>query len=401
MEWAIKSSNIVFPNSIESGYLIVKNDQITGFQQQYSGKVLDYEHNIIMPGFIDIHIHGWGRGAFAHNGSFTSLERMSKDLIHTGTTAYLATSGVMPNDFLEYSLDQAANFIETADPENGAEVIGIHMEGPYISEDYLGMQRADALQSPSISQFDRFNQIARQSIRSMTIAPELPNALALIKHLRNQNITVAAGHTAATFAQITQAIKEAGLNHFTHSYSAMRGFHHRELGVVGALMYHQDTYAEVAKQTGITIKPEAFDILYRLKTDNRMVLTTDCVGFADFPEGESFYHYLRKQKFTVKSNRCLHIEQEDGSFENIDTSIYDNVKNLEMSFLESVQAIYPRLERGLISIAKIASENPAHLAGISARKGSLTSGKDADILVLDTELNLKQVYCRGVEQLKA
>ncbi len=399
MEWAIKSSQIVFPDEIKTGYLVISNEKITGFCTDYQGEITDYGDRIIMPGFIDIHIHGWGRGSFAHKGSYDSLSRMSKDLVHTGTTAYLATSGAMPNDFLEFSLAQAADYIESAKAENGAEVIGIHMEGPYINSEYLGMQCADALQPPSISGFKKFNQIARGYIRSMTLAPELSGGLELIKYLRARNITVAAGHTAATFQEITQAIKEAGLNHFTHAYSAMRGFHHRELGVVGALMYHQEAYAEVAKQTGITISPEAFDILYRLKTDKRMVLTTDCVGFADFPQGHEFYHYLRKQKFKIQANGNLRLENEDGSYSEIDTSRYENIKHLEMSFLESVQAIFPRLNNGLLSVAKIASENPAFLAGVSARKGSLEVGKDADILVLDNKLNLLQVYCLGCCQL--
>ncbi|TNH05300.1 N-acetylglucosamine-6-phosphate deacetylase [Testudinibacter sp. TR-2022] len=399
MEWAIKSSQIVFPDEIKSGYLVISNERIQGFYSTYQGKIIDYTDQIIMPGFIDIHIHGWGRGSFSHKGSSGALSRMSKDLVHTGTTAYLATSGAMPNDFLEYSLAQAADYIESATPDNGAEAVGIHMEGPYINSEYLGMQSADSLQLPSISGFEKFNQIARGHIRSMTLAPELEGGLELTKYLRKQNITVAAGHTAATFDEITRAIKEADLNHFTHSYSAMRGFHHRELGVVGALMYYQDVFAEVAKQTGITIKPEAFDILYRLKTDNKMVLTTDCVGFADFPAGSAFYHYLRKQKFKTQENGYLRLENSDGSYSEIDTSNYEAIKNLEMSFLESVQAVFPRLDNGLLSVARIASENPAYLAGISARKGSLDSGKDADILVLDNQLNLLQVYCRGIKQI--
>ncbi|SMB79062.1 N-acetylglucosamine-6-phosphate deacetylase [Pasteurella testudinis DSM 23072] len=400
MEWAIKSSKIVLPDDIKSGYLIINNSKIIEFRKQYQGNnIVDYSEHILQPGFIDIHIHGWGRGAFAHKGDYASLERMSKDLVHTGTTAYLATSGTMPNAFLEASLQQAADYIETATPKNGAEVIGIHMEGPYISPKYLGMQRDDAVQSPSTAGFEHFNRLARGHIRSMTLAPELDGSLTLIKHLRQQNITVAAGHTAATFDEITQAIQEADLNHFTHSYSAMRGFHHRELGVVGALMYHKNAYAEVAKQTGMTIKPEAFELLYRLKTDKRLVLTTDCVGFADFAVGDEFYHYLRKQKFKIEANGFLRVENEDGSYNKIDPSDYENVRHLEMSFLESVKAVLPRLERGLLSVAQMASENPAHLAGVLDRKGSLTSGKDADILVLNEKLDLVQVYCRGCPQL--
>ncbi len=392
----IKSDRIVFPDGIKSGYLLIQEGKICGFESHCSSRYIDYSEQIIMPGFVDIHVHGWGRGSFAYKGNHSSLKWMSHDLIKAGVTAYLPTSGTMPNDFLESSLVAAADFIATATAVDGAEAIGIHMEGPYISEKHLGMQRADCLQRPSIASFERFNQLAGHHIRLMTLAPELDGALEVIRHLHAQGITVSAGHTDATFAEISAAI-EAGLNHFTHAYSGMRGFHHRELGVVGALMYYQDTYAEVAKQSGITIKPEAFDLLYRLKRDRRMVLMSDCMGYVDFPEGYEFYHYLRKETFRIKQGQ-LEIAADDGDTRQVCPCDYETVKHLEMNFLDSVKNIVGRLDHGLVSVARIACENPAFLAGAADRKGALSPGKDADILVLDDDLNLLDVYCRGRRQ---
>ncbi|WP_114194830.1 N-acetylglucosamine-6-phosphate deacetylase [Edaphovirga cremea] len=392
----IKSNRIVFPDGIQAGYLMVQDGKISGFETHFSGECIDYSDRIIMPGFVDIHVHGWGRGSFAYKGNKDSLKWMSHDLVKVGVTSYLPTSGTMPHDFLEASLVDAADFIATATPVDGAEVIGIHMEGPYISEKHLGMQRPDCLQRPSIEGFDHFNKLAGQNIRLMTLAPELEGALDLIRHLRAHGITVSAGHTDATFAEVTAAV-EAGLNHFTHAYSGMRGFHHRELGVVGALMYYQDTYAEVAKQSGITIKPEAFDLLYRLKRDRRMVLMSDCMGYVDFPEGYEFYHYLRKETFRIKQGQ-LEIVSDGGETRHICPCDYEAVKQLEMNFLDSVKNIVDRLDKGLVSVARIACENPSILAGAEDRKGTLCPGKDADILVLDDDLNLVDVYCRGLRQ---
>ncbi|WP_431224567.1 N-acetylglucosamine-6-phosphate deacetylase [Serratia sp. L9] len=392
----IKSNRIVFPDGIKAGYLIVTEGKITGFETHFSASCIDHSERIIMPGFVDIHVHGWGRGSFAYKGSAASLQWMSQDLVKAGVTSYLPTSGTMPNDFLEASLVAAADYIATATPAEGAEAIGIHMEGPYISEKHLGMQRADCLQRPSIEGFKRFNRLAGHHIRLMTLAPELAGALELIRYLRAQGVTASAGHTDATFAEITAAV-EAGLNHFTHAYSGMRGFHHRELGVVGALMYYQDTYAEVAKQSGITIKPEAFDLLYRLKGDRRMVLMSDCMGYVDFPEGYEFYHYLRKETFRIRQGQ-LEIASDGGDTRHVCPCDYDAVKQLEMNFLDSVRNIVDRLDNGLVSVASIACENPALLAGAQERKGSLCPGKDADILVLDDDLNLLEVYCRGLRQ---
>lgn len=392
----IKSNRIITPEGEVSGYLEMASGKITAIHSRYDGDYLDYSEHILMPGFIDIHIHGWGRGSFAYKGTIDSVRYMTEDLPKVGVTSYLPTTGTMPNDFLESSLQAAAEHIAEYTPTMGAEPIGIHMEGPYINKAYLGLQREDSIQQPSIEGFDHFNKLASGHVKLMTLAPEIEGSLPLIRHLRQQGITASAGHTAATFDEITQAV-EAGLNHFTHAYSGMRGFHHREPGVVGALMYYQDVYAEVAKQTGITIRPEAFDILYRLKTDKRMVMMSDCMGYADFPDGYEFYHYLRKETFVVEGDK-LYLKHDDGSVKTVDRKDYQHVCGLEMNFLESVKAVVDRLDHGLLSVAKLACENPAILAGAVDRKGKLQAGMDADILVLNNDLDLVNVYCQGVQQ---
>ena len=393
---ALKSANIITPDGIRAGYLLIENGTILGIEDSWFGPSLDYGSSYLMPGFVDIHVHGWGRGSFAYKGDNASLVNMSRDLVSSGVTSYLATSGTMPHDFLQSSLVAAAEYLEAATPSDGAEVLGVHMEGPWISPKHLGMQRADCLQSPSIEGFEQFNALARGHIRLVTLAPELDSALPFIRHLHRKGITVSAGHTDATFDQITAAI-DAGLMHFTHAFSAMRGFHHRELGVVGALMYYPDVYAEVAKQSGITIKPEAFDILYRLKGDRRLVLMSDCMGYADFPEGYEFHHYLRQETFRIRQGK-LEITARNGECQRVSPDDWPVVSGLEMNFLDSVKNIVGRLEKGLESVAQIACHNPAVLAGVASRKGSLAAGKDADIICLDQVLNLTHVWCRGVLQ---
>lgn len=393
---SLASERIVTPNGIESGYLHIESGRISGLDSTPRGKIVDYRHAILMPGFVDIHVHGWGRGSFAWRGERRSLQAMGRDLVNAGVTAWLATSATQPETFLLESLSTAADWIADAKAEDGAEAVGIHMEGPFINPAYSGMQSKDAIQPPDIEGFKRYQHAARGNIRLMTLAPELPGALALIRYLRQSGVTVSAGHTDATFDETTLAI-EAGLTHFTHAFSAMRGLHHREPGVVGALMYHQNTYAEVAKQSGITLRPEVFDILYRLKKDRRLVMVSDCLGYVDFPEGSEFHHYLRQETFRIH-NHCLEITDHSGKTRTVSPTEWSEVCKLEMSFLDSVKNVVDRLENGWVSAAQIACLNPAILAGVDARKGSLTSGKDADILVLGAELNLEAVWCRGVSQ---
>lgn len=390
------SERIVTPDGIRAGYLHIEADKIVGLDETPRGRVIDYRDAMLMPGFVDIHVHGWGRGSFAWKGERQSLRAMSRDLVNAGVTSWLATSATLPQDFLLASLATAADWIAQATPQDGAEAVGIHMEGPYINPKFIGMQRLDSVQSPSIAGFECYQRAARNQIRLMTLAPELPGALALIRHLHQSGITVSAGHTDATFAEIAEAVA-AGLNHFTHAFSAMRGLHHREPGVVGALMYFEDTYAEVAKQSGITLRPEVFDILYRLKKDRRLVMMSDCLGYVDFPEGFEFHHYLRQETFRIRQ-QALEITDCHGCTRIVDADNWPEVRKLEMSFLDSVKNVVNRLEHGWVSVAQVACLNPATLAGVAERKGSLTPGKDADILVLDNQQALRAVWCRGVNQ---
>lgn len=393
---SLASERIVTPNGIESGYLHIESGRISGLDSTPRGKIVDYRHAILMPGFVDIHVHGWGRGSFAWRGERRSLQAMSRDLVNAGVTAWLATSATQPETFLLESLSTAADWIADAKAEDGAEAVGIHMEGPFINPAYSGMQSKDAIQPPDIEGFKRYQHAARGNIRLMTLAPELPGALALIRYLRQSGVTVSAGHTDATFDETTLAI-EAGLTHFTHAFSAMRGLHHREPGVVGALMYHQNTYAEVAKQSGITLRPEVFDILYRLKKIAGWSWSAIVWDMWIFPKdlNSTITCARRRFAFTIIVLKSPTTAERPERFHSTEWS---EVCKLEMSFLDSVKNVVDRLEKGWVSAAQIACLNPAILAGVDARKGSLTSGKDADILVLGAELNLEAVWCRGVSQ---
>jgi len=145
---AFRSTRIVTPGGLRSGVLVVENGKIAALTDDYHGEATDYGDGYLMPGFVDIHVHGWGRGSFAWKGTRESVQAMSRDLIQAGVTAYLATSATMPQDFLERSLQAAAEYIETAPPGDGAEAVGIHMEGPYINKKYLGCSAKIACNRP-------------------------------------------------------------------------------------------------------------------------------------------------------------------------------------------------------------------------------------------------------------
>lgn len=396
----IKCNNIYTPTGIKKGFLTIENGILKNISESLldsESTYIDYSDKNIFPGFIDIHIHGYGRGSFAYKGDSDSIKNMSKDVVQMGVTSYLLTSGTMPKKFLESSYNEAKKIIESFVKGEGAEPIGIHMEGPFINEKYIGMQRLDSVERASIEKFKYYNKISGNNIKLVTLAPEIEGAIDLIKYLDKNNIVISAGHTAATFDEVKVAI-DAGLTNFTHVYSGMRGFHHRELGVVGAAMFFKNTYVELAKQSGITIKSEAFDIMYRLKGDEKLVMMTDCLGLGGFPEGYSFYYYLRKTNFTMEK-KLLKLEMDNGDISYISTDDFEKLKDLELGFLESIKNIVDRLENKWLSVMKIACENPAKIAGVFNRKGSIEAGKDADFLILDQEWNLSEVYCFGKKQI--
>lgn len=396
----IKCNNIYTPTGIKKGFLTIENGILKNISESLldsESTYIDYSDKNIFPGFIDIHIHGYGRGSFAYKGDSDSIKNMSKDVVQMGVTSYLLTSGTMPKKFLESSYNEAKKIIESFVKGQGAEPIGIHMEGPFINEKYIGMQRLDSVERASIERFEHYNKISGNNIKLVTLAPEIEGAIDLIKYLDKNNIVISAGHTAATFDEVKVAI-DVGLTNFTHVYSGMRGFHHRELGVVGAAMFFKNTYVELAKQSGITVKSEAFDIMYRLKGDEKLVMMTDCLGLGGFPEGYSFYHYLRKTNFTMEK-KLLKLEMDNGEISYISTDDFEKLKDLELGFLESIKNIVDRLENKWLSVMKIACENPAKIAGVFNRKGSIEVGKDADFLILDQEWNLSEVYCFGKKQI--
>lgn len=393
----IYSENIYTPDGFQDGYLKIEEGIIDGIYPHIESgeEPIDYSQNILLPGFIDIHLHGWATGSFSNQGTKESLENMSKDLVKTGVTSYLATTGTDSLDFIKSQLREGRLAIDRWKPSLGAEILGFHLEGPFINKKYKGMMKEEYVLNPSIEILESFLELAgKDNIKLITMAPELPNSEKFIKHVNEKGIQISIGHSAADFEDIAR-LKDLGLGGFTHTYSGMKGFHHRRLGVVGAAMYFEDMYAEFAKQTGLTVKPEAFTIMYRLKGPKKIILTTDCVGLAHV--NSQFYHYIRKQTF-IPDGDYVKIINDDGNEERIYKYDYEQVKDLELNYLESVKNVVKNVKASISDIAKMTAENPAKYIGLQNKKGSLEKGKDADIIVVDDDWNLIDVFVKGVKQ---
>lgn len=397
----IKSKNIYTPFKKIDGYIKIEDGTIkevaAGLPLDYkSHEIIDYGDHVVLPGFIDLHTHGFATGSFTHQQTADSITEMSKSLARVGVTSFLPSTGADAISTIQNMVSEADKAMTDWSPETGAEILGIHLEGPFINKEYKGMQKEEHCINPSIKIFEQLIEpISIDKIKLVTLAPELPGALDLIKHLNQHGIQISIGHSAATFDQIKE-IKDYGIGGVTHMFSGMKGFHHRELGVAGAALYFDDLYSEFSKQTGLTVLPEAIDITIRIKTLDRITLCTDTVGLAHIKEPT--YHYIRETTFIPDGDHVI-LKHDDGSEERLNKNSFEDMLDVEVGYLESVQNLMRNNNLDFSDIAKIASENTAKYVKLDHRKGSIEPSKDADIIVLDQEKNLVQTYIHGIAQL--
>ncbi|NTW96856.1 MAG: N-acetylglucosamine-6-phosphate deacetylase [Erysipelotrichaceae bacterium] len=385
------SKHIYLADQEIEGYLTLEGGKITSISSACDKEFVDCGDDLILPGFIDLHIHGWGTGSFWMEKSASSLYEMKKHLPQQGVTSFLATTAADPIEDILHSIHEAEKVM---DHQSGdTECLGIHLEGPFINKEFKGMQDEDNCIDPSLILMKSFyeTQKHKSSIKLMTIAPELPHAAEVIAYCHERGIQCSIGHSAATFETI-KSMKGLGLGGVTHMFSGMKGLHHRELGVVGSALYFEDLMCEFAKQTGQTVAHEAFELVYRAKGSKGIMLCTDCAGLAK--TNKAHYHYIRKQTFSPLDGKLL-VTNDDGHTEIIDPLDYEAVKNLEMGYLESVINMKEHTKMSIHDIIRMTSMNPAKYIGVDDRKGSIEIGKDADLLVMSPQFELKMVLCKG------
>jgi N-acetylglucosamine-6-phosphate deacetylase len=366
----------------EQGFIKIKAGKIidigpvTDNANQKADEIISLTPNFsLVPGFIDIHIHGV-KGADTMDGTPSALSTMACSLPREGTTSFLATTITQSSDQIEAALSNAATYSSTIKEEPAAEMLGIHLEGPFISPERAGAQPLSFIQEPDLSLFEKWQQLSGGLIKLVTMAPERENGLELLRYLTDSGVIASIGHSDASYHEIQEAISK-GLSHVTHLYNGMRGFHHREPGVAGAALAHHELKVEMIVD-GIHIHPAIVKSTYRTKGASEIILITDAMRAKGLKDGT---YDLGGQKVQVSNQKAL---LSDGTLAGSILTMNDAIKNMIQYTGCSLQ-----------EITVMASENPAKQIGVWNQKGSITVGKDADLTILDQDLNVIFTLCNG------
>lgn len=336
-------------------------------------KVIDGTGYNVIPGFIDTHIHG-ANGADTMDGTEAAIDAISEVLPKEGTTSFLATTMTQSPENIEKALKNVADY--TNKPGH-AEVIGIHLEGPFINVERKGAQPGEHVIKPDIALFTKWQSIANDLIKTVTVAPEEDEAGTFISYLAEHNVNVSAGHTTADFEQIKRAVGQ-GLRQLTHICNAMNGIHHRDVGAVGAAFLIEDLYAELIADN-IHVTPEMMQIIYNNLGSERLILITDAMRAKCLPDG---MYELGGQPVGVKDNMAT---LEDGTLAGSILKMIDGAKNM--------LALDDLVMENIIDMTAV---NPAKQIHMFDSKGSIAVGKDADVLLVDNALNIKYTICKGI-----
>ncbi|KZE48028.1 N-acetylglucosamine-6-phosphate deacetylase [Rossellomorea marisflavi] len=367
---------------IQEGYMKIEDGSISSMgskQELHSMEGCEVvqvptEYSII-PGLIDVHIHG-ANGSDTMDATKESLDVMTAILPAEGTTSFLATTITEKRAVIEDALKNVRDYMERHQHAGQAEILGIHLEGPFINPGRAGAQPVQSILKPDLEAFMKWEQLSGGTIKLVTLAPELDGDHALISYLRNKGIVASAGHTSATYEQMENAI-DAGLSHVTHLFNQMSGLHHREPGVVGAAFARPELMVELIAD-GVHVKPEVVNIAYRQVTDERFILITDSMRAKCLKNGQ---YDLGGQMVTVKDGVAL-----------LDP---DTLAGSVLKMNHAFTNVQDFTGAGLENAIRMASENPARQLGVFDRKGSLKAGKDADIVIMDAAQKIMATYCNG------
>ena len=339
---------------------------------------LDFAEAMLAPAFFDVHIHG-AAGHDVMEATPEALSAIGGFLAAHGTGSYLATTVTAPLDATLRAVSGLAKLIEKPELLEGGQAtarpVGIHLEGPFLSQEKCGVQPREHMLAPDIGVFDRLFEAAEGKVRLMTVAPELPGAVELTAHARARGVRVSVGHSNATAAE-TRAVIEAGATSATHTFNAMRALNQREPGILGVVLTTDTVFAELICD-GIHTSKEMVRLWYRTKGPERAILVTDAMSAAGMPDGE---YQLGGFHVRLANGRAMAHGVLAGSVLTLDRAL--------MNMMEYAGA-------PLVDALRLVTVNPAAMIGLEGEVGSLKVGQAADIVAVDAAGRLLKSIVAG------
>ena len=372
----IIGGKIVLPEAVIEGKALAFSEEtgkIEGIVDTVpaGAKTIDAGGNYVAPGLVDIHIHGY-LGEDTCDAKPEGIKKMAYGIAQNGVTSFLPTTMTVAKNEIVDALNAVRSVKEESKTWNGAEIIGVHAEGPFINPNKKGAQAEENILTPDAD----FILENADIITSVTLAPEMDPDHKCIKCLAAKSkVLVSMGHTDAKFEEAMSAARD-GVNHATHLFNAMSALAHRNPGVVGAALASENVSVEVIADT-FHINPGLYSIIAKVKGD-KMVLITDCTRAGGMPDGE---YDLGGQPIFLKGIEC---RLADGTIAGSVLKLNHAVRNVLANTTLPVNEVF-----------KMASLNPAKAIGCDARIGSLEAGKDANIIITDEKINIIRTIKKG------
>lgn len=373
----IQSKRVFINKEFINAQLVIENGKIVKISE-YNQETpnVDFKNAKIIPGLIDIHCHGY-QGMDSNYATKDGLTKWAYDLALEGCTSFLVTTSTAPEKNLLESFSLIAQTIDQKIP--GANMLGIHVEGPQISFPFKGAHNPYLIQKPNIEQFNRYQEAAQGKIKMICIAPECDTNHDLIRYCSGNNIRVAIGHSGASYNECVVAMND-GASSFTHTFNGMTGLHHREPGCVGASMSLDSMYSELICD-GVHVHYAACKALARCKGEDKLILITDAVQIKGLKPG--LYH-MPGRDVEIGQDGCGRLP--DGTLAGSSNKLMNCVKNLinECDIDESIAI-------------RSATYNPAKFLGIENKKGLIEENYDADLVVIDDDFKVITTFVEGSE----
>lgn len=366
MKYCILNGKVILKDQVIDANVFVSGSKITEIskRQPEDETVIDAKGRYVSPGFIDVHSHGRG-GSDTMYPTFDDINTITTASIKTGVTSILPTTMTMS---VEDTYAAIKNVAENIDKVDGSKILGVHMEGPFFNKKYKGAQPEEFMIEPTVENYHALTGEYDWAVKKLSLAPEREGCTPLIEYLVKEGVTVSIGHTDATYDQAVAGIN-AGATSGTHTYNAMTPLTHRNPGVVGAIMSHDQVYAELILD-GIHVSFPAAKVLLKVKGLDKVMLITDSIEASGLPDGQ---YKLGNQPVYVKDNAA---RLKDGTLAGSILALNDAVKNA-----------YKNLDLTIYEAVNLASYNPAKNLNL-IDLGEIAVNKTADIIMFDDDIRV-------------